>query len=242
MKYIETFNENNEHGIIEWISMKLGRNIGKRIGDGLFSVVYEFGDMRAIRFSDVLKKEYIELENKTIPHIVRIYQNGSIKVPKKFIQRTPSGYFFKLGWNTYHSDTLYYTIMERVYRSFKFVDAMDMIDITIGYYIEEHEDYNDITKFGYLYDECNSHDVIQWIYDSLQGDLDPYKFKYVSHIFADLVVLMRSLSKKFEWRDIHSAQFGQRKNGELVAFDIDGIEINDSYELKNIIKEKGPLD
>jgi hypothetical protein len=255
-------NENKkEETFIDWLSFKLQKKIGNKIGYGLNGIVYELGDKRIIKLSDIKLVELYKLLNKNIKGFAKIYQIGWIYPPKRFINRESMDEITIDGVDIFmkksRNPKLGYIIMEKVDTSVsKEIDQL--VEVLYELVFSEKgieklpEDFRSIIKnytntYGY-----GRQDVLAFIYELVKKNefklVEFLKSRYMDilpNIIYELIGVFSSIKDYYpEWADAHTGQFGRNSKGELVAFDVG----NDDYDIysrrmellpipKNIIKE-----
>ena len=198
--------------------------------------------------------------NKNLPGTVRVYSMGKIKVPKRYLEPFSNDCnYVKLGVDytkrseldklSMCGDIVYYTIMEKVNIPKDFELNIGHITDSIKHLQNIDPDKHETSYLGlsHLYDSIYYGDewdedepgkeTIEDLYDMISNDFDAPMAKKLHILMADIVVLFRKLVKNFRWSDIHSGQFGYNTQGELVAFDLDGVKFEGDIRIKTFIKE-----
>lgn len=254
-KYIK---KKNTETFIQWLSIKLQREIGDKIGKGIEGSVYDFGDSKVIKITSTDVIQLYNVINKNIKGIAKIYHIGYIVPPYRFkIDKN----YIKLGGVTKISNFKDFKNLEQ---NINLRDGkigyviMEKVDTSVGTPIEELSNIlrekilNNKTKWDGLDLTISfNSDVLNKLYNNLVNNYSKL-IQYLTKIFnGKLPTLLEEVLEVFinvgkvypNWDDIHSGQFGRNNKGELVVFDIGnedekyGGDLSPYPTPKNIIKE-----
>lgn len=231
--------EVTERSFLDWLSMKLGKKIGIKLGSGASGAVFDIGNA-VIKISRNNSLDQASILNKNIPGTVRIYANGKIKVPKKLLTKQfgtaskfvdiPMGHILVKD-----SGFLYYLIMEKVQvdQSIEH-DIEDIMWALESYFDDYKKKSSEDSVLRELFEKRNDEEFIKDFAKFLRDNYTNSEKSYNEHLetLAELIGVFRNVGKYFDWMDIHSGQFGRNSNGELVAFDLD----NSIYKTNEFVK------
>ena len=249
--------------LIEWLNLKLGIKIGKRISNGQNGIVYNVNNNRVMKISDENIEVAQYISSKKLEGIIKIYQTGHIIIPKRLNITVADG------------TVVGYTIMERIYNDAELSSRIDLLDTHIWYNFTdgswEKDDggnytfnlndnkYSDSTittitdnqSLGTrnmlltLSENVDNIDLINDIKEFiLNYDFGTLKYRKELIMLLDRLVLIFKNIKLLgiNWLDIHSEQFGYNSKNEVVAFDIDSdidsTDIPSGKKIKNVIRER----
>lgn len=221
---------------LDWLSEKLGIQIGTFLDSGDYGAVFEIDRYRVIKI-DSLSKNAITAQyliNKNLPGLTRIYSVGKILVPGRFQKFT----LFS-RWQD-DKGILYYIIMERVKIPKKSVhDEIDRIRYVYYKNFQDTFDFVslDIHKFDTGFDMLETA-IAGPAYISYLDDRVSSK---TAEMAKGIATIFDSLQKlEISFIDFHAEQLGYNNRKELVAFDITELEevaYRRRERIKNIIKE-----
>lgn len=222
----ESLNEKTEvqnASFIEWLGVKLGKNIGNVLGSGTQGVIFDMG-YNVLKISPEPFNQVQSIINKNIAGIAKIYSHGSIQVPRQF--QKPEG-------NTRVSidvggamdirplkeskGELFYLIMEKLYDGDDVAWDLQMIDESIGRYYWKQGEKQDVDTFELLKNITSDTDSFRPLYDHVKEDLSPEQ----ADLMVEWGVSLKNIAQFFKWKDAHIYQFALNQKGELVAFDFD---------------------
>lgn len=239
MKYLKLYEDFNRktkgEEFFEWLSMKFGQSIGSYLGSGMTGMIYCFGKdcKRVIKLTRKYDKNYASIKDKNIKGVIKIFSNGKINVPDKFLTKefddrakyvdVKNGMLPVIGNND-----MYYTIMEYIKTDESLTHSIEDLSEAIGEFISKNYNYEFETYTGdevpYLrlfFLECENQQFLQDLYNFIYEIYDKKVADSTVEIMVELAVLFKNIKPHFDWHDIHANQFGYNTKGELVAYDID---------------------
>ena len=224
MRYLKSINEfkNVDDNFQDWLSSQFGKPIGKYLGSGKDGYVYEFGKNSVIKISKGNELSSKSIIDKNIKGIAKIFSHGMIEIPNRFIIRGGEHRLNSLKIDDtrtmfLNKNILHYIVMEKLNITTELENEIDDIGYIINSYMVDKYDKG-VGRSGLitLFKKIDDEDFIQNIYNYSR------EFDNINDIlYTELIVVLKEVKKYFNWKDIHSGQFGRNNKGELVAFDID---------------------
>jgi hypothetical protein len=252
LKLFEDFNRNIKgEEFFDWLSMKFGQTVGQYLGSGMAGMLYCFGKdcKRVIKLTRRYDMDYASIKDKNIKGVIKIYSNGKINVPEKYLTKElddRAKYVdVKNGMIPVDKNNdVYYTIMEYIKTdqtlSHSIEDLTHLIEEFVSKnYTYEFDNYigDEIPMLRVLFLECENIQFLQDLYDFAYEYYDKKVADSTVETMAELSVLFKNIKPYFDWNDIHAEQFGYNSKGEIVAYDIDNPAYLASDDVNTYIKE-----
>lgn len=216
-------NTSNDRGFIDWLSMKLGKKIGERLGGGMYGEVFEMGPV-VIKISNREMFDSTAVESKNIPGIAKIYAHGKINVPSQFSKKGFGGLYVEVPNSSIglgKEKVLYYLIMEKLIIDKKMEDDIDDVRWVLDQFLEKTGEGHGLPSLRILFEKRESMEFLEELSHYIYEDYPKKDANKYIETLSELVVIFRNVGEHFDWMDIHAGQFGRNKKGEIVAFDLD---------------------
>lgn len=246
---------------LKWFSMKSGIKIGKRLGQGEYGIVYEIDNYRVIKITDNIVYNQYSLLNKNVEGIIRIYQAGLIKVPKRFtsfiIDKEDNGSCIylsnRLRLDLDESMSIGYIVMERLNVNdeceIRVNDLEKLLKIFSDRYKSEFRYNHMISNYFSFFNRMIKTNPVKTkgFLDDFISNMMDYKglFSNFYNTIKDVMILYKALlyiAGIMDYEDIHKDQFGLNNKGELKLYDIgeNDLDFEDEHFdlVKNVIKEE----
>jgi hypothetical protein len=237
MKHIKLFEQykTKEEEFFEWISMKFGQPVGNYLGSGMTGMIYCFGKgcKRVIKLTRRYDKDYASIKDKSIKGVSKIFSNGKINIPEKFLTK-------ELDDRAKYVDVkngmipvdkngdVYYTIMEYIKTDEKLTHSIEDLVFALEEFISKNYNYefetytgDEVPMLRMFFLECENEKFLQDLYNFIYEYYDTKVANSTVEVMAELAVLFKNIKPIFDWHDIHADQFGYNNKGEIVAYDID---------------------
>jgi hypothetical protein len=206
----------------EYLSVKFQRPIKKLKGIDPNVLLFHYDSKRMLKLE---KNQNIQLQvalynylkNKKDLPIAKIYDVGTIELPKNVVKEI----------HPYWVDnrTYIYHIMEKVTITDELLEKLDGIDREVENINQYYETELIPIRSMVLYELSN---YIQSGDLSAIYDIQNYFYNKKPELYDLLNTIIEIITKlgrnKIWWNDVHSDQFGYNHKGELVAFDLDGLD------------------
>jgi len=234
---LKEYSEHGDESFLDWLSMKLRKDIGDRIGGGQTGEVFKMGHL-VIKISKNEMFDSTAVMNKNISGIAKTYAHGKINVPVKFLKKGFGGNYVDFGASAIGVDksgVLYYLIMEKVNTSSKIENEVDDVRWAFEEFLKSEGKDDGLPALRILFEEKENMQLLWKFVDYIKEEIpNP---KAVIETLAEVLVVLRNVGEHYDWMDIHAAQFGRNSKGELVAFDLDNPHNNTEDFIKNTINE-----
>lgn len=209
---------------IDWLSSKLQIHIGEMIGQGYEGNVHVIDKYRVIKIFQVARphlshNSLIELSNKNIDGVVKVYSVGEIEVPERFkgvplLDDNKDSLVPIMG--------ISYAIMQRI-------NPDKNLQAVIRYLNNDFEEYcggMGVFLLEYLFHGREYNELSEEELEKMNNDFDDFKntvvtTKELRWVIDELSRISASLLKHgYIWSDASPNQFGLDPNGNIVAYDI----------------------
>ena len=198
-------------GTIDDINKKFNYKIGKMIGYGKYSFVFEYEDDKVVKIKNNNNNNYNDYGFfKTYDIGEFTFNEDVLTVNEKHL--------------AVYNDKLYYVIMEKLNIDKDLINSLDTVEFVIESFMEHAKIKNTTTKLNWLYQNFENDDILMKLIDFSKEKIFKYQREmdeFIS-IMTDLYQLFLKMKQKgLNWMDMHSGNFAYNSNMELTPFDME---------------------